>query len=150
DTSDRAKGRIVFIDQKTERLRFGATYGTAVLARTQGASEAAKRGAAAVVIRSIGTDHDRLAHTGGMSYQKDVAKIPAIAVSIPDADLVARLAASGSVRMRIAVASETDVQATSHNVIAEVPGGDLAGEIVLVGGHLDSWDLGTGAIDDGA
>jgi carboxypeptidase Q len=150
DSSERARGRIVFIDQKTERRRFGANYGSAVAARARGASEAAKRGAIAVAIRSIGTDHDRLAHTGSMTYDKDVAKIPAVAVSIPDADLIARLAASGPVRLRIAVASETDVPVTSHNVIGEVPGGDLAEEIVMIGAHLDSWDLGTGAIDDGA
>jgi hypothetical protein len=150
DTGDRARGRIVFIDQKTHRQRFGATYGNAVRARTQGASEAAKRGALAVVIRSIGTDHDRLPHTGSVNYDKAAPKIPAVAVSIPDADLVARLAAAGLVRLRIAVATETDVPVTSHNVIGEVPGSDLAQEIVLIGGHLDSWDLGTGAIDDGA
>ena len=150
DTGDRARGRIVFIDQKTEKRRFGATYSSAVQARTQGASEAAKRGALAVVIRSIGTDHDRMAHTGSVNYDKAVAKIPAVAVSVPDADLVARMAAAGPVRLRISVATETNAPVTSHNVIGEVPGGDLAHEIVLIGGHLDSWDLGTGAIDDGA
>ncbi len=150
DTSERARGRIVFIDQKTERRRFGANYGSAVAARTRGASEAAKRGAVAVAIRSIGTDHDRLAHTGSVTYDKDVTKIPAVAVSIPDADLIARLASSGPVKIRVAVASETEVPVTSHNVIAEVPGGDLAAEIVMIGAHLDSWDLATGAIDDGA
>jgi len=150
DTGDRARGRIVFIDQKTQRQRFGATYGNAVRARTQGASEAAKRGALAVVIRSISTDHDRFPHTGSVNYDKAAPKIPAVAVSIPDADLVARLAAAGPVRLRVAVATETDVPVTSHNVIGEVPGSDLAQEIVLIGGHLDSWDLGTGAIDDGA
>jgi hypothetical protein len=150
DTSNRARGRIAFIDQKTERRRFGATYGSAVQARVYGAAEAAKRGAIAVAIRSIGTDHDRLAHTGSVIYDKDVPKIPAIAISVPDADLVARLAAAGPVRLRVAVASETDVPVTSHNVIGEIPGSDLANEIVLIGGHLDSWDLGTGAIDDGA
>lgn len=151
DTSDRARGHIVFIDQKTERRRFNAGYGAAVAARTAGAVEAGKRGAIAVAIRSIGTDHDRLAHTGTMSYKDDVPKIPAIAVSIPDADNIARMVKRGGpVKMRLAVQNETGIAATTHNVIGEIPGTDLASEVVLIGAHLDSWDLGTGAIDDGA
>ena len=153
DKSDRARGKIVFIDQKTERLRFGATYGSAVAARTSGASEAAKRGAIASVIRSIGTDHDRMAHTGAMLYQADAPRIPAIAVSVPDADTIARIAKDANaspLRLKLVVATEPEVPATSHNVIAEIEGTDLAKDIVLIGAHLDSWDEGTGAIDDGA
>jgi hypothetical protein len=154
DKSDRARGKIVFIDQKTERRRFGATYGSAVAARTAGASEAARHGAIACVIRSIGTDHDRFAHTGVMIYESNVPKIPAAAVSIPDADVIARIARQPSpaapLRLRLALATEPEVAATSSNVIGEIEGSDLAKDIVLIGAHLDSWDLGTGAIDDGA
>ena len=154
DKSDRARGKIVFIDQKTERRRFGATYGSAVAARTAGPSEAARHGAIACVIRSIGTDHDRFAHTGVMIYESNAPKIPAAAVSIPDADVIARIARQpgppAPLRLRLALATETEVAATSSNVIAEIEGSDLAKDIVLIGAHLDSWDLGTGAIDDGA
>jgi carboxypeptidase Q len=151
DTSERARGRIVFIDQRTERWRDGRGYGAAVPARTLGAVEAAKRGALALAIRSIGTDRDRIAHTGAMSYEPGVERIPAFAVSAPDADLIARLQARGEpLRLQFTLESRSGVEATTHNVIAEVPGGERADEIVLIGAHLDSWDLGQGAIDDGA
>jgi len=152
DTSDRAKGRIVFIDQKTERTRDGSGYGAAVGARAAGAIEAARRGALAVGIRSIGTDRERVAHTGAMRYEIGVPRIPAFAVSVPDADRIAMLQAAGGapLRMKVMLESRSDVDATTQNVIAEILGTDLAGEIVLISGHLDSWDLGKGAIDDGA
>jgi carboxypeptidase Q len=149
DTSDRARGRIVFIDQKTERTRDGSGYGRAILARVAGAVEASRRGALAVAIRSLGTDSDRIAHTGAMRYDAQVAAIPAVALSVPDADRVGQLAGPGAaVRMRIKMERRATVQATSHNVIAEVAGGDLGHEIVLVGAHLDSWDITPGAQDD--
>jgi carboxypeptidase Q len=151
DTSERARGRIVFIDQRTERWRDGRGYGAAVPARTTGAVEAAKRGALALAIRSIGTDRDRIAHTGAMSYEPGVERIPAFAVSAPDADLIARLQARAEpLRLQFTLESRSGVEATTHNVIAEVAGGELAHEVVLIGAHLDSWDLGQGAIDDGA
>lgn len=150
DTGDRARGRIVFIDQKTERTRDGRGYGLAVAARATGAVEAARRGAVAVAIRSIGTDRDRFAHTGAMRYDLQVPKVPAFAVSVPDADLIARLQARGQpLKLQFALDARV-VSATSANVVAEVPGTDLADEIVLLGAHLDSWDLGHGALDDGA
>lgn len=151
DTSDRAKGRIVFINGKTERTKDGSGYGQAVLARVAGAAEAARRGAVAVAIRSIGTDRDRMAHTGGMRYDPQLRQVPALAVSTPDADLIQRLQRYGKpVVMRLNVQTETNIDVTSHNVIAEIPGTDLADEIVLIGAHLDSWHVGQGAIDDGA
>jgi carboxypeptidase Q len=151
DTSERAKGRIVFIDQRTERTRDGRGYGMAVGARFSGASEAAKRGAVALAIRSIGTARDRLAHTGAMGYEPGVARIPAFAVSTPDADLLARLQARGeTLKLAFTLEAKSDVEATTQNVIAEVPGGDLKHEIVLLSAHLDSWDVGQGALDDGA
>jgi len=155
DASEHPRGRIVFIDQKTERTRDGRGYGQAVLARVAGAVEAARRGAVAVAIRSIGTDRDRIAHTGAMRYDPAVAQIPAFAVSVPDADLIARLQALTAVRatplrLQVTMRNRGDVAATTHNVIAEVPGGDLAHEVVLIGAHLDTWDVGQGAVDDGA
>ncbi len=151
DTSDRARGRIVFIDQKTERFKDGRGYGAAVVARAQGPIEAAKRGALALAIRSIGTDTDPIAHTGATRYEIGVPRIPAFAVSVPDANRLAALNADGkTLRLQFTLASKSDVEATTQNVIGEVPGTDLANEIVCIGGHLDSWDLGVGAVDDGA
>ena len=151
DTSDQARGRIVFIDQKTERTRDGRGYSAAVPARSQGALEAAKRGALALAIRSIGTGTERIAHTGGMRYELGQPQIPAFAVSVPDAQRIAALHADGAVlRLHFTLAARSGVEALTHNVIAELPGTDLADEIVLLGAHLDSWDLGVGALDDGA
>ena len=154
DTSDRAKGRIAFVDERTDRSRDGAGYSRAAPARFGSAAEAARRGALAVVIRSIGTSSatgaDRVAHTGAMRYDDAVAAIPALAVSVPDADRIAQLQAAGPLRLRLQVANQTGVDATTHNVIAELPGTDLADEVVLISAHLDSWDIGEGAVDDGA
>ncbi len=151
DASDRAKGRIVFINQKMERHRDGHGYGTAVVTRVNGAVEASRKGALAVVIRSIGTDRDRLPHTGAMRYDPQVKPIPALAVSVPDGELVGRMQRLGRpLVMRLLLQAETGLAVTSHNVIAEVPGTDLANEVVMIGGHLDSWHVGQGAVDDGA
>jgi hypothetical protein len=151
DASERAHGRIVFIDQKTERSRDARGYGRAVAARIQAPLEAAKRGALAVAIRSIGTDRDRLAHTGATRYAEGVTRIPAVAVSVPDADLIARMTRYGQpIKLHLALQAEGGIAAVSHNVIAEIPGSELPDEIVLIGAHLDSWDLGPGALDDGA
>ena len=147
----RAHGRIVFIDQRTERTRDGRGYGAAVPARSQGAIEAAKRGALALAIRSIGTNHERIAHTGAMRYELGQPQIPAFAVSGPDADRIASLHAGGvRLRMQFTLNARSGVEVVTHNVIAELPGTDLADEIVLLSAHLDSWDLGVGALDDGA
>ncbi|MBC7726189.1 MAG: M28 family peptidase, partial [Microbacteriaceae bacterium] len=150
DTSDRARGRIVFVDQRTERSRDGAGYGRAAPARFGSAVEAGRRGALAVVIRSIGTDQQRIAHTGAMRYDDEAARIPAVAISVPDADRLAALQAQGPLRLKLQVANRLGVAAESHNVIAEVPGSDLADQVVLIGAHLDSWDLGEGAADNAA
>ncbi len=151
DTSERARGRIVFIDQKTARARDGAGYGAAVVARSQGANEAAKRGALAVAIRSIGTDSERIAHTGAMRYELGLPRVPAFAVSVPDAERMAALHADGkTLRLQFTLEAQSDVETTTQNVIGEIPGSDLADEVVLISGHLDSWDLGRGAVDDGA
>ncbi|GGP52933.1 peptidase M28 [Shewanella algicola] len=147
----RIEGKIVFIDHKTERHITGKGYGESVGGRSRGAIAAAEKGAVAIVIRSIGTDHDRMAHTGMMRYQEDVPKIPAAAMSNPDADLInAMLKRDPKVVLSLNMTSENQGIATSYNVIAEVTGSSKPDEIVLIGAHLDSWDEGTGAIDDGA
>lgn len=151
DSSERAQGRIVFIDQKTERSRDASGYARAVAARIQAPLEAAKRGAVAVAIRSIGTDRDRLAHTGTTRYAEGLSRIPALAVSVPDADLIARMTRyEQPIKMHLLLRSEAGIAALSHNVIGEIPGRELPEEVVLMGAHLDSWDLGPGALDDGA
>ena len=148
---EKANGKIVFIWKTTERARDGHGYGETVPIRSAGAVRAAKLGALAVLIRSVGTDDDRLPHTGAMSYDEKTPKIPAAALSTPDADLLHRVLAEGRpVTVTLNLRTETGPDAESANVVGEIPGREMPGEIVLVGGHLDSWDLGPGAIDDGA
>ncbi len=147
---DAVRGKIVFIDQPTARTSDGSGYGTAGRVRSEGPSAAAKLGAIGLLIRSIGTDDDRLPHTGGTHYDEGVAKIPAAALSAPDAALLTRLLQRGPVRVRFTLGCRTLPDAESANVIGEIPGREAPREIVLLGAHLDSWDLGTGALDDAA
>jgi carboxypeptidase Q len=145
------KGKIVFFHVVMERHPDGSGYGKAVRVRGVGAIAAAKLGAVAVVIRSIGTDISRTPHTGAMRYDPKVEKIPAAALAIPDADLLHRLVAQGKpVRLKLKLGGKTLPDADDSNVIGEVVGSSLPDEIVLLGAHLDSWDLGQGALDDGA
>lgn len=144
-------GKIALITNRMARFRDGRGYGPAVGARSQGAVEAARKGAVAVLIRSIGTSSDRFAHTGTMRYDAAVPRIPAAALSNPDADLLEHMLARGKpMRLKLDIAAETIGEYTSHNVIGEIRGRELPKEVVTIGGHLDSWDQGTGAIDDGA
>lgn len=148
---EQVEGRIVYLRKRTARTRDGKGYADAVPGRSQGPSVAAGLGAVALVIRSIGTSTDRVAHTGTLVYSIEQPKIPALALSNPDADLVERQLASGQpVRMRVRLTSRDLPRTRSANVIGEVPGTDRAGEVVVLGAHLDSWDLGQGAVDDGA
>lgn len=145
------KGKIAYISNRMERFKDGHGYGPAVAARSGGANEASKKGAVAVVIRSIGTDSDRMPHTGMMRYADGVQKIPAAALSNPDADLLSNMLRRGKpVKIRLDIDAGLDGQKTTYNVIGEIRGRELPDEVVVIGGHLDSWDLGTGAIDDGA
>jgi len=147
----KVKGKIVFFNTPTDRTRDGTGYAKSVPVRAQGPSRAAKLGAVAVVLRSIGTDSNRLPHTGGLRYDQSLPKIPAAALSSPDADLLAAEVASGKpVRFHLHLGARMEAPAESANVIGEIPGREKPAEIVLLGAHLDSWDLGTGAIDDGA
>jgi carboxypeptidase Q len=143
--------KIVFIDYRMERRRDGSDYSNAVRGRTLGASAAAKLGASAIVIRSIGTSDDRVAHTGAVRYTLDAPRIPAFALAHPDADILARRVQAGkAVRLRVKSTSRELPPAWSANVIGEIPGRERPQEIVLIGAHLDSWDEGHGALDDGA
>ena len=150
----RAAGRIVIVDQRTERTRDGTGYGRSVGARLNGPVEAARRGALAYGLRSVGTsgaDGSRIAHTGATRYDLRVRPIPAFAISVVDADAIAeRAARQETLRLRLNLQTRTDVPGITHNVIADIPGTDRAQEVVLIGAHLDSWDLGQGAVDDGA
>ena len=108
-------------------------------------------GAVGVVIRSISTSNSRFPHTGAIRYTATAPRIPALAISNPDADALERQFESGKpVRLRIRSSSRDLPQARSANVVGEIPGTDLANEIVILGAHLDSWDPGVGALDDGA
>ncbi len=146
-----AEGKIVFISQRTQRERDGRGYGLSVIGRSSGAVEAAKKGAVGLIIRSISTNTDRFPHTGIMRYAEGVREIPAAAVSNPDADLLTRMLERGQpVRIRLDIDAENRGEAVSYNVIGDIRGRERPDEVVVIGGHLDSWDLGTGALDDGA
>jgi carboxypeptidase Q len=145
-------GKIVFLDVKMHETGELTGYGSAVVARGSGPPEAAKKGALAIVIRSIGTDATRFPHTGAMHKEKDAkSALPAGALSNADADLLERaLAAHGSARLALNLGPRWLPDADSAKVVGEIPGREKAGEVVLIGAHLDSWDLGEGALDDGA
>jgi carboxypeptidase Q len=137
---------VVFDKQKAASGMAGEAYGEAVAYRGGGAKAAAELGAAASLVRSVGNADYRLPHTGWSA----AAGIPAGAVTSEDADLMARLSAQGKVRMRLTLTSQTGPDVLSYNVIADLKGSEHPEQVVIVSGHLDSWDLGTGAIDDAA
>lgn len=144
-------GKIAYVSNRMERFKDGHGYGPAVAARS-GAGEAANKGAVAYLIRSIGTDHDRMPHTGMQRYPDGANKIPAAALANPDADLLSNMLKRGQpVRVRLDIdVGFSGKTVEAYNVIGEIRGRKLPNEVVVIGGHLDSWDLGTGAIDDGA
>ncbi|MGL4313456.1 MAG: M28 family peptidase, partial [Sphingomonas sp.] len=147
------RGRIVYIGHAMRRTQDGSSYGAFGPVRFRGPDVAARRGAAAIVIRSVGTDHDRRnPHTGNTNFGEGVTPIPAAALSNPDADNLERMLARADtpVRMRLTLTPRNIGQQTSGNVIADIPGSDPAAGMVVIACHLDSWDLGTGAIDDAA
>lgn len=155
------KGKIVFIDHKMQPTQDGSGYGYYGRGRFTGPNIASKKGAIAIVIRSIGTDSHRNPHAGGTNFEAGVKPIPAGAISNPDADQLVRqwrrpqpVLADGDardpVRMKLVLTPQNLGTKHSGNVIAEVPGSDPAASPVIVACHLDSWDLGTGAIDDAA
>lgn len=143
-------GRIVFIDERMTRTQDGSGYGAAVAKRGRCAPVAQAKGAVACLIRSVGTDPHRFAHQGGSSRQAEGASLPAAAISPADADQLARLIARGPTRVNLNIEADIRDNAPSGNVIAEVRGRERPDEIIVLAAHLDSWDLGQGAIDDGA
>ena len=144
-------GKIVLFDvafdkQKGANGYAGEAYGEAVVYRGLGARRAAELGAAASLVRSVGGADYRLPHTGASR----AADIPAGAVSSEDADLIAHLASQGKVRMHVILTSQTAEEVSTFNVVGDLRGSEHPEQVVIVSGHLDSWDLGTGAIDDAA
>lgn len=150
---DKVAGKIVLFNNKFDReLQSsgfgGAAYSQAVQYRFGGAMAAAPLGAVGVLVRSAGGSQNRLAHTGAMGYADGVTKIPAAAVSFEDAEMLAHLAADGKTKVHFTITPKTMPDSVSYNVIGDLKGSEKPEEVVVLGGHLDSWDLGTGALDD--
>jgi Zn-dependent M28 family amino/carboxypeptidase len=144
------KGKIAVVTEHMAKSREGAGYGAMNPARRAGSSEASKRGAVAYLVRSLSTNNARLPHAGAMNPAKGVTNIPAAALSVPDAELLDHMASRGKpIRIKLVIGSTTK-PGTAWNVVGDLPG-DISGqEMIVIGGHLDSWDPGTGALDDGA
>ena len=152
---DKVAGKIVLFDypfdkQMAAQGHAGPAYGEAVEYRSDGPSAASRQGAVACLIRSVGGADYRIPHTGQTKYADDAPKIPAGAVSSEDADLIVDLAKQGPVKMKLVLTPQTLPDVESANVIGDIKGSEHPEQVVIVSGHLDSWDLGTGAIDDGA
>jgi Zn-dependent M28 family amino/carboxypeptidase len=151
-SDERLDGRIAFVNHRLppfDHARSDPGYRQGVQARLHAASEAAKRGARAVLVRSVTAVSLRTPHTGALIYAPRVAKIPAAAVSIEDADLLARLLQRGPVEVELALGAHVLPDAPSANAIGELRGRERPDEIVLLGAHIDTWDVGQGASDDG-
>ncbi|WP_343520217.1 M28 family peptidase [Sphingomonas sp.] len=145
------KGKIAFVSHSMTRTQDGSQYGAFGAVRRSGPATASRKGAAAILIRSVGTDHHRNPHAGGTNFPAGVAAIPAAALSLPDAEQLERILKRGQpVKVRLTLTPRQIGTTESGNVIADVPGSDPAAGMVVVACHLDSWDLGTGAFDDGA
>ena len=146
------KGKIVFFNRPMDptSIRTFEAYGGAVDQRVFGASVAAEYGAVAVLVRSLTTRNDDIPHTGTCAYKEGVEKIPAIAISTNSSNLLSRLLKNEEVEVFIRNTSRMLEKKMSYNVIGEIKGSEFPHEIIVVGGHLDSWDVGEGAHDDGA
>ena len=152
---DAVKGKILLFNEHFDKElaaqgRGGEAYGGAVLYRGAAPSVAASLGAVATLVRSVGGADYRLPHTGMTYYSPGLPKIPAGAVTAEDADLLKNLTAQGEVRMHLTLTPETLAPVETANVIADWKGTEHPEQVVIVSGHLDSWDLATGAIDDAA
>lgn len=143
------RGKIAFVDHGMMATQDGSSYGYFGAARRQGPSIASKKGAIAILIRSIGTDHHRVPHTGVQMWADGATPIPAAALSVPDAEQLARIVARGKpARVHLTLTSKMLEDQPSGNVVAEITGRDPKAGLVIAACHLDSWDQGTGAIDD--
>src|SRR5438094_1928337 len=152
---EKVAGKIVlfnypFDKQMAAEGRSFDAYGEAVVYRSDGPSAAARQGAVACLIRSVGGADYRLPHTGQTNYADDAPKIPAGAITAEDADLIADLIRQGPVKVKLILTPQQLPDVESYNVIGDIKGSEHPEQVVIVSGHLDSWDLGTGAIDDGA
>ncbi|HTP80220.1 MAG TPA: M20/M25/M40 family metallo-hydrolase [Bacteroidota bacterium] len=149
----KARGKIVFFNRPMDRTRFATfeAYGGAVDQRVHGAVEAARVGGVAALVRSMTTLLDNSPHTGAMNYADSVQKIPAACVSTNDAEAIsAALKSEQSVKVHLTLSCETLPDVESANVVGEIPGSEMKEDVIVMGGHLDSWDVGQGAHDDGA
>ena len=147
------RGKIVFINHAMAPTQDGSGYGQFGAPRRQGPTIASRKGAIAIVVRSIGTDHHRNGHTGVQSFGEGARPIPAAALTVPDAEQLQRIldrAGDRPVRLHLTLTPHDAGRHESGNVVAEVPGTDPSAGVITIGGHLDSWDQGTGAIDDAA
>ena len=141
--SAEVKGKIVLFNVQFTSYRNTVRY------RSEGAVRAAEFGAVASLVRSVASYSMRTPHTGGMRYQDSIKKIPHAAISTEDADIISRMSERGEkVTLRLTMSAQTLPDAVSRNVIAELKGREKPDEIVVMGGHIDSWDVGTGALDD--
>lgn len=147
-----AKGKIVFFNRPMPRAlrRTGSAYGEAVPQRSNGAVEAGKAGGVAALVRSMTTAIDGHPHTGAMSYADGVPQVPAAAIATADAERLSAALQRGPVRVRLTLTCASRGEGPGANVVGELPGSERPDEVVVVGGHLDAWDLGRGAHDDGA
>ena len=151
--ADQVEGKAVLFNQRFDEFaaragRWQQAYESVMRCRTEGPSRAARRGAIAVLVRSTGATGSRLPHTGVTEYQEGSRQIPAGAVTAEDADLIAGLASRGEVAVHLVLTPVDLPPVTSHNVIADLKGSEFPEQVVIVSAHLDSWDLGTGALDD--
>jgi carboxypeptidase Q len=148
---ERVQGKIVLFNEIYDQRKAAGgkafeAYGEAVVYRGEGAKKAAELGAVGSLVRSVGDADYRIPHTGGST----AAGIPQGAVTAEDAELISHLTAQGKVRIHLVLTSQTGAPVVGHNVIADIKGSEHPEQIVVVSGHLDSWDLGRGAIDDAA
>jgi carboxypeptidase Q len=148
---EKARGKIVFFNRPMPRAlrRTGQAYGEAVPQRSNGAIEAGKVGAIGAIVRSMTTTIDGYPHTGAMHYDEAVTKVPSAAVATEDAEALAAQLKNGPVRVHLVLGCETHPDVPGANVVGELRGSEHPEEIVVIGGHLDAWDLGRGAHDDG-
>jgi hypothetical protein len=150
--TEKIKGKIVFFNRPMDpaQIRTFSAYGGAVDQRVYGPSKAAEYGAVAALVRSMTTRTDTFPHTGVTVYKENVNPIPGIAISTQDADLLSKAVENGSVSVSVRTNCKTIGPKPAPSVIGEMRGSSHPEEIILIGGHLDSWDVGQGAHDDGA
>lgn len=142
--SSEAEGKIVLFNAP-----WNQSYSNSVIYRSIGAIEAAKHGAVACIIRSVTANSLYTVHTGAMNYNDNITKIPAAAITVEDASYFERIHRSGiKIEMNLVLESELIENVTSYNVIGEIKGSEYPDEIIVTGGHIDSWDVGQGTQDD--